>query len=124
MWSLSIIRSDARNLYKMAGENYPALTNRTSSQLSVQSIPAIALSSLYMYNCTMYIHQFTNSMLGRWPSIPFAFALIFLGPSEEEEKVVNGLLDGCSLALRGYTQGKAPILSFFFVALENIIKST
>jgi hypothetical protein len=51
-----------------------------------------------------------TALLGRRPSFPLA--VIFLGPSDEEEKVVNGLLEGCSLALRGYTQGKAPILSF------------
>ncbi len=87
----------------MLGENYPALVNRRSSQLSVQSIPATAPLSL-----DTPINKQRCWSVG--PSIHLA--VIFLGPSDEEEKVVKGLLEGCSLALRGYTQGKAPILSF------------
>jgi hypothetical protein len=51
----------------------------------------------------------------------YPLGFYILGPSDEEEKVVKGLLEGCSLALRGYTQGKAPSYTFILLVLENIL---
>jgi hypothetical protein len=64
-----------------------------------------------LVKCTFtYINYSKYTPSYGWPS--FHLAVIFLDPLDEEEKVVKGLIEGCNLALRGYTKGKSPILSF------------